>query len=143
MLHKMWLFGTQQISSKEGHTNDGLGPWGCMNLILESSWWSSWFFIAVYSITGFIFIWKGKSGSYFLIFTTIFHSNGILTKSYEFMITPSTWNCLWKSIFWRFLCFSQLMFCDKNKFNTLNVFFCSTETCHVIWEFENYEYTER
>ena len=41
ILHKMWLFGTQQISLKEGYTNDGLGPWGCMNLICESSWWSS------------------------------------------------------------------------------------------------------
>ena len=81
--------------------------------------------------------WKGESGSYFLIFTTIFHSNGILTKWYEFMITPSTWNCLWKSIFWRFLCFSQLMFCDKNKFNTLNVFFLQywNMSCDLrIWE---------
>ena len=41
ILHKAWPFGTQQISSKEGHTNNGLGPWGCMNLIRKSSCRSS------------------------------------------------------------------------------------------------------
>ena len=25
ILHKIWLFGTQQISSKESHANDALG----------------------------------------------------------------------------------------------------------------------
>ena len=41
ILHKIWLFGTQQISSKESHANDALGQWECVNLICKSSWWLS------------------------------------------------------------------------------------------------------